>query len=504
MPTPRYTLALMENQITRAAQNATAIAVSTMLARGIQFAWVIILARLLRVSDYGAWGMISALIVTAAAIPEFGMGVIVLRDVAQRPRDAGRYLSATLAVQPLLALVAYVGLIVVALLLPGDTPTRLLIALAALSLIVDTLGNMCYNQLIAAEQMVATSVISVLHIVFQIAFAFTALTTGGGLPGLYLATLLAGLLRVAMFWAVMLRFGIRPAWPPDTRIVRGLFRDGFPIALNSFLNLAYQHVNKLIVFALLTREDAGYLTAAFIIVFGVVDLINNTVLIALFPAMSRLSQSQPQALRALADRLAFLTLAVTVPLGVGISALSSRLAVLLFPGFVGTAAVLEVLIWHAVLMMVGNFYAQLMIIQNRQGRLVLIQATALVLNIALNLLLLPALGVRGAGVALFISQAVILALYLLEHRPDRPTLRSMAQRAVSVAISGLAMAATLYVLGSANLFIAAAAGVAVYIGVALLLRVLLPDDWTLLRTAVAALPVVGPAITRRLLTAASR
>src|SRR5207253_10984123 len=132
-----------------------------------------------------------------------------------------------------------------------------------------------------------------------------------------------------------------------------------------------------------------------------------------------------------------------------------------------------------ILMMVGNFYAQLMIIQNRQGRLLRIQATALVLNILLNLLLLPPLGVRGAGVALFISQAVILTLYLVEHRPDRATTWTMTQRTLRVTIAGLAMAATLVVLGGANLFIAGSAGMAVYAAVAIVLRVLLPDDCAL-------------------------
>ncbi len=518
-PTLRYTVAAMENtlpdavlepntrptgQIQRTAQNATALAVSTILARGIQFAWVILLGRLISVADYGTWGTIGAMITTAASIPEFGMGLIVLRDVAQRPRDAGRYLGVTLVVQPVLAVIAYLSLIGLALLLPGDTPTRLLIALAALSLIVDTLGNMCYNQLLAAEQMVVTSAISILHILLQIVFAFAALASGGGLPGLYLATLLAGLMRVAMFWVATLRLHIRPIWPLDRTIARGLFHDGLPLAVNSFLNLAYQHINKIIVFALLSSQDAGYLTAAFIIVFGVVDLLNSTIVIALYPAMSRLAHSQPEEARKVADRLAFLTLVITVPLGIGIWQLSSKLAALLFPGFYETAKVLEVLIWHAVLMMVGNFYAQLLIVQKRQNRVLVIQVIALVLNIVLNLLLLPVLGVQGAGVALLVAQAVILALYLVEHRPDPATLQSMGERTIRVTVAGLAMAAGMAALRDANLFIAAALGTAIYGVLALWLRLLLPDDWAMLRTVALALPVIGPIITRRLLPITAR
>ena len=486
-----------QQQITRTAQNATAIALSTVLSNGIQFGWVILLARLLTAADYGTWGTISALIVTAASIPEFGMGIIVLRDVAQRPADAGHYLSATLVIQPILSLLAYVGLIGLAFVLPNDAATRLLIAFASLSLIINTFGNMCYNQLLAVEQMVATSTIIVLHILFQIAFSFLALASGGGLLGLYCATILAGLLRVAMFWAVMRYLHITPTWPLDSKIVRALFVDGFPLALSSFLNLAYQHVNKVFVFTLLTPTDAGYLTAAFTIVFGVVELINVTMLTALFPAMSRLSQTQPKALRILTDRLAFLTLIVTLPLGIGVSMLAAKLAALLFPGFVGTAVVLQALIWHAVLMMVGNFYVRLLVIQNKQRRMIAIEVCGLVLNVALNLFLLPRMGVSGAGLALFLSQVVVLMLLLVEHRHDTATLRSLVKRTLRVAFAGLGMAVVIYFLQGANLFIAGFAGLVAY-GIAIVgQRVLLSDDWELLRSTVGALPFIGPIIRQR-------
>ncbi len=499
-----YTDAAMEKQITRTAHNATAIAISTLLARGIQFVWVIVLARMISVADYGIWGTIGAMITTAATIPEFGMGLIVLRDVARHPEAAGRYLTATLVVQPLLAVVAYIGLVLIALLLQSDTPTRLLIALAATSLIIDTLGTMCYNQLLAAEQMVATSAITILHLTMLVGLGFAAVALGGGLIGLYWATILAGLMRVAMFWVITLRLHIRPVWPPDLAVMRSLFRDGFPLALNSFLNLAYQHINRVFVYVLLAPVETGYLTAAFVIVFGVVDLLNSTVLIALYPALSRLAHNQPQEAHKMADRLAFLTLAMTVPLGVGISQLSSRLASLLFPGFTGTATVLEVMIWYAVVMMVGNFYTQLMIIQNRQRVMLVIQVIGLALNIGLSLALLPIFRVQGAALALLISQLVVFTLFVIDHHPDRATLSSLVQRTFGVGVAALAMALTIFALREANLFVAGALGTVAYAIVALLLRVLLPEDWALLRTVASALPLIGPAIGRRLQAAAVR
>ena len=287
-----------------------------MLARGIQFGWVLLLGRLLGASDFGIYGTIGGLIATAAVIPEFGMGLIVLRDVAQQPAASGRYLAATLLCQPLLALVGYVALIGIGLLL-YDTPTRLLLALAAVSLVVDALGNMYYSQLIATEHMVATSAIQVLHVSLLIAFVAAAVISGGGLAGLYIATIAAGLFRVGLHWFAVRRVGMRAQWPLDLAVIRHLFSEGWPIMLASLVRVAYQHIDKVITLAVLGNVAAGYLTAAFVIVFGVTELLNTTVLVALFPLMSRLGKTEAGSLWHLTDQLAFLTLVAAVPMEIG-------------------------------------------------------------------------------------------------------------------------------------------------------------------------------------------
>jgi O-antigen/teichoic acid export membrane protein len=478
----------------RTARNAMALAIATILARGIQFMWILLLARLLQADLYGLWGTISALLVMAATLPDLGIGLVVLRDIPQQPGISGPYLTASLVVQPCLAIVAHIIVIGLGSLLSNDLFTRQMIALAGCSLILDTLGNIAHNQLLAAEQMVATSTIGIVHGILQVLLAFVVLALGGGLPALYVATLVASTFRATLLWLMLQRAGVHPVGPLDIPLIARVMRQGSPIALNAFLNLVYQHLIRILIFVVLTRADAGYFTAAYIIIFGIVDVLNVTVLTALFPAMSRLFATQPLALRPLTNRLALLTLIFMIPIGIAVTLLSANLTEVLFPGFIGTARVLQMLIWFAILAMVGNFYAQSMIIQRRQQQVMAFQAVGLITSLGFGMVLLPSLGISGAGLAVLIPQCGVLALLLWAHRTTGVPRARVLRQVSHICLAGAIMAIVIIALREANVVVAAAAGLVCYSLTVLMSRVLSPEDWQMLQHAIAAVPMIGPSV----------
>ena len=474
----------------RAARNAGALAISTVIAKGLQFLWQLALARWLGSGDYGVYGTIGALLAIGQAIPEFGMGMIVVRDVATRAADAGRYLAATLVMQPVLAGAAYGALLVAAWLLGYDAALRSLLALAALSLLVDALGNMAYNQLIAFERMAVTALISTAHVAVLVAFGAAALAAGGGLVALYVAIVGAGALRSAALWLALRRTGVRPEFPLNRAIARGLVKNGAPIALASFLALAYQHADKLITTAMLGEDRTGQLTAAFVISFGVIELLSTTVLVAVFPLMSRTYSGGMRALfEFMMEKLAFFNLLLSLPIALVIALLSVPLSGLLFgPDFTRTASVLQVLIWYTVVTMVGNVFAQALLVENRQRRTLIIRASGLAVNVALNIALLPLIGVAGAAVASLLAELMVLAGLVSSFRFPADWWARVRSHLWRMALAGAGMAAAIALLRDVSPVLAGAAGAAVYLALVLALGAIARDDWDLIYRLVMAMP----------------
>jgi stage V sporulation protein B len=365
-----------------------------------------------------------------------------------------------------------------------------LLAFAAINLLIDQLGNMCHNQLIAVEKMVIPAIISTVHILSLILMAGLALTLHGGLWGLYIASMIAGIGRMLAYWWMVWRLKIRPSFPIDRRIARSLVIDGAPLALSALLTLAYTHTDKLLTTALIGTEGTGNLTAGFVIVFGITELLSITVLVAVFPLMSRAYASgMREMFNFMVEKLSFFNLLVSLPIGIYMSLLAVPLASLLFgPDFTRVAGIMRILIWYTVVNMIAAVFAQGLIIQHRQRRLLTIRTGGLLVNIVLNLILLPRMGVNGSATANLIAESGVLLLMLRSF--DLPA--EWWQRGIShlwrLALAGVGLAVMLLLMSGIHPLLAAIIGAPVYLGLILVSGAIAKDDWDLIYRMSIAMP----------------
>jgi O-antigen/teichoic acid export membrane protein len=327
-------------------------------------------------------------------------------------------------------------------------------------------------------------------VVLLVVLAGFAVAAGYGLLGVYVATISAGIFRAAALWLLVLRGGTRPAWPLDRSIAWPLLVNGAPLALAAFLSLAYQQADKLLTNRLIGDVETGYLSVAFLFIFGVIELLNTTILLATFPLMSRAyGDGRNPLFGFIVEKLSFFTLLVSLPICLTLSIYAAEITVPLFgEDFRPTADVLRILIWYALITMFGNGLAQGLTVQNRQRRTLLIRATGLGVNIVLLLALLPVLGVRGAAVASVCAEGLVLALLMSAFHAPGWEMRRRLPRLLRLAALGTGVGLAMLVLRGVSPPLGMAAGMVLYgVGV-LALNVLATDDWDLLYRLAAAMP----------------
>ncbi|MBZ0288686.1 MAG: polysaccharide biosynthesis C-terminal domain-containing protein, partial [Anaerolineae bacterium] len=236
--------------------------------------------------------------------------------------------------------------------------------------------------------------------------------------------------------------------------------------------------------------------------FGVVELLNTTVLVAVYPLMSRY-QGHGETFGFMVGKLAFFTAAISIPLALTFAIFADAITIPLFgTDFRPTADVLRLLIVYAAASMTGNVFAQGLLVQNRQRRLLGVRASGLALNIVLNTLLIPRLGVVGAAVAsLCAEMLVFFALSGSFHAAGWDWRRGAINLVRLLALGGVVALVMVFVGGVSvdgglhelRPALGIVVGLALYaVG---LPRVLAADDWDLLYRLVAAMP--GGGVVRR-------
>jgi O-antigen/teichoic acid export membrane protein len=490
-------------QARRVTRNLAALILASVLSKGVLFVWQLALGRWLGLSDYGIYNTVLGVLAVVGPLASLGMGLIVIREVARQPAQLGLYWAAALGWQTLFGGLAYVVALLGGL-LAGYSPAILAyIALGGLSLLIDLFGSTANDLLLAQERMVTTALVEVGHTALRVALALAAVLAGWGLLGLYAVTLLSSLGRSLLLVGLNLRLGARPRFPVPPALRRRLLASSAPLALAAMLNLAYQHADKLLTTAILGERNTGFLGPAFLVSFGVVELLNTTVLVATYPLMSR-NYADPLARASfghLVEILGRFMAVIGAPIALAFFAYGPLLVGLVYPAeFAPSGQVLRLLILYTWVTMVVNVLAQGLLVQDQQGYTLRARARSLALNVVVSVSLLLATGdVRGAVLATLAAELLLGAQLLARFRSEGFELRRFLGRSGRLLVAAALGGALMLALESAPL-LGAGLGLLAYGLAVLALRAIDPGDWDFLEGLAAHLPLAGlwAALLRRL------
>jgi O-antigen/teichoic acid export membrane protein len=141
---------------------------------------------------------------------------------------------------------------------------------------------------------------------------------------------------------------------------------------------------------------------------------------------------------------------------------ASQLIPIVFgPQYSAAAEPLQILIWSIPIALTRHVAQTVMVAHAGQKRMLAHAATAAATNVALNLMLIPVWGMRGAATVTVLTEAVRVVPMLRDLQRDGLPMAPPA-RFVRVAAAGGVMALVLALCGFRNLWLSVATGAVVY------------------------------------------
>jgi O-antigen/teichoic acid export membrane protein len=392
--------------------------VLTMMAGLITFP---ILTRIFSVADYGLMNLVSATLTVAVAFGKVGIQHSIIRYESEIRAGKGRFTLHQLYSTTLLGMLV-TGLIA-ALVIGGgaqivpdgwlsDPRLRGLFAIAAMLVVIQVTDSVLVNVLRAEQETTTLMKYQVLKKYAGIAIILgTLFFVARSLKGFYAASVVSEGLAVAMLAYILFFRGRRPSPTPaqfSKPMYLELLKFGIPMMIGYEVSGIVLSVgDRYVIDAKIGPEQLGLYSAAYNLCSYVQAAFIASVSQAVIPIYMRLwdQKGRDETSRFIDQSLRSYTI-LAAPLVAGLAVVGPELLTSLASNKYASAS--SVLAWVIAGMVVDNTNgivgAGLFIHRKTRVIMVIVIATAL-LNIALNLVLVPRIGILGAAIATLISYA---------------------------------------------------------------------------------------------------
>jgi O-antigen/teichoic acid export membrane protein len=441
------------------------------IALGI--AAVALLARALGPDAFGVWSTALAFVGIFGFLTDLGLVRVATQRMAADHEHEDRWLGALIATVAIASLAAFAVTVAAIPLLADEDHIFAVTALLALTILNAAPGALLavFDSRVRAGVRIAVMTANSVAWLAAIVFLYV---TEAGVVSFAIVFVVISALTAALEWGVTKRFA-RISIRAGRRLWRPLFVQALPLGLAGVLVTVYYRIDSVLVFNISGPDEAGVYGAAYRFI-DPVHFLPMSIMAAAFPVMSALHGTDIERLRRLVQRAGeYLLVASLGALAVTIVISGPLVEVLLGADYGRSATVLPILMLGFVFMAIGYLSGNLTPIVGKQWKLVWITGGGVVLNVALNLILVPPYGAVGAAWATVATELIVNAWGLavvfgaLEFRPGlgRPARILLAAFVLWEATAVLALLSPVVALLAAG---------PIYAGLLLFLRAVDPQD----------------------------
>ncbi|MGQ9482202.1 flippase [Chloroflexus sp.] len=409
-----------------------------LFVRGLDTVILLLLVGSLDPAALGAYNTAALLVAQyLATFTEFGLGVLLTREVARHPNAAQRLFGVTLGLRFLLIGVAAVpvawlvitayhaiGALGLSEPLTGDGQQAIWILL--LTLVPGAYSGAVTALYNAAERMEVPAVIEVFTALLSFLARIGVLVLGWGVIGLAWAAVFVSSITALIFLALQVRTFFTPTLSFDGTALRQLVPQALPLMLNNLLSVIFFRFDLFIVRAF-GGSNADLLVQQYVLPYQLLNIalvLPPAVTFAVFPLLARRAGGVRSELASAQQRTLHLLLLIAFPLAMLMTVLADDLVWLFarrrFAEYLPSVTVLAVLAWFLPLSFVNGLLQYVLIAIERQTAITRAFVIGAAFNLTANLIAIP-LAIRwGRPQDALLAAAVItilseVVLYMVFH-----------------------------------------------------------------------------------------
>ncbi len=395
----------------RTARNTALVAGSRLLSRVLALYVFLLQGRSMGAGNLGRFSLLVVFSALTAVVVDIGLRPLFIRETARDRTRLTPYLNSILSLKLVMALPAALVL-GLAISLQRELRPDLWVVLPATMAVL--LGASFSNQLRAifystgrlGHEAISTILESVVLLSLTVVAALThqpywvylwAYACAYGFTIVYVAVLAVS------------RFGHRFAFDLNLRRLFGLGRESYPFALSFIISTLYYKIDQPILGFVRSVREVGLYNGAYKFL-DAATFIPQALMDPVFPALSVLAGGDAERLPGAATKAYKMLAAVAMPVTVGFVVLAGPIIRLgLGNGFESAVPILRVLALSIIFLFINNTFIYTLNAMGRQIESTRLALLSLVVNVGLNVALIPLYGAMGAAVATGLTEVALFA-----------------------------------------------------------------------------------------------
>ncbi len=400
------------NVLQRVAKNTLAMALCNVVSLITGFAYAAYTARYLGPDRYGTIGTAIALTSLFSFISDLGLNQLMIRDIARNRGLAKKYVGNIILIKLILTVLTFSAISLVVNILGYTDLTTSVIYLMTLYISLNAFNSIFNSLFQAYEKMEYLALSSIINSVLMLAGAFVVVSYGSGVIGFALIYVSVSLICLLYGVGVLYFKFFKPGIEVDLKFWRPTISEALTFGLNGlFVSLYYWSAPVMLSYSK-GSEAVGWYNAAFRLIL-ILLFLPTIMSITLFPLMSQFYVVARDNMQfAYLKNFKYMAM-LAIPMGVGTTLLADQIILMIFGGgFINSAAALRVLVWSAVFIFLSSASTVLLQSSNKQRTLVKITSLCAVINITINVLLIPQYSYLGSSAAAAITEFSALVLVI--------------------------------------------------------------------------------------------
>ncbi len=421
-------------------KNTGILVFGEVLSRVFSFFLIIFIARHLGNVGLGQYSFLFAFVGVFSVISDLGTTVYMTREIARNKSLTKEYLGKIFVLKLLASGLSVLIPLIFIIFTNQPGYIKLGILVTCIAMFFNYMAFPFRAVVNAYELQVYQSIYSFVERTIAFGLGVIVLSRGYGLIGLVIALVASNSISWIVLYALVSKniSTLKPRM--DFKFINSILKQSLPFWFTTIFMSIYFKIDTIMLSFMTGYAATGWYNASYKII-DTLSFLPFVVITAVFPAMSKFYKQNTVLLKVLYEKSFYYLTVLALPLGIGATLLADRIIFFVYKqGFENSVMVLQILIWALVLVFVNYVMGYLLNSIEKQKLFTVSTGLCALLNIILNLFLIPLYGFIGASIATVITELfnfIMLYYFTSKNGFGINILKTLIKPAIGTAIMGI-------------------------------------------------------------------